>query len=117
MWLETKGAFVEMRYNKIVRDRIPEIIKADQKECLTKEVTGTERLNYLLEKLIEESEELTESKSIEELADVQEVLNAIAFSLGFALDDLEQARKKKYDERGGFEKGIVLLEVNQNKDE
>ena len=116
MRLETKGAFVEMRYNKIVRDKIPEIIKADQKECLTKEVTGTEKLNYLLDKLIEESKELTESKSIEELADVQEVLNAIASSLGVSLDDLEKARKTKSAERGGFDTGIVLLEVNQNKD-
>ena len=103
-----------MRYNKLVRDKIPEIIEAEGNECETKYVFGLEKLDYLLKKLMEESNELKESKSIEELADVQEVVNAIADELGISQIELENARKEKYNSRGGFKKGIVLIETNEN---
>ena len=105
-----------MKYNKIVRDKIPEVIRADQKECIVKLVSGEEKLEYLLEKLLEESNELAESRTVEELADVQEVLNAIASALNITLGDLERVRSSKYNERGGFDSGIVLLEVNKKDD-
>ena len=100
-----------IKYDKIVRDRIPEIIELDSKQCLTKQVSGREKLNYLFKKLFEEANELSESLSVEELADVQEVVYAIANELGISLDELERIRHQKVLERGGFEKGIVLIEV------
>ena len=101
-----------IKYDKIVRDRIPEIIESDSKQCVTKQVSGREKLQYLYKKLVEETNELSESSSIEELADVQEVVYAIANELGVSLNEIECTRRQKAEERGGFEKGIVLLEVN-----
>lgn len=102
-----------IEYNKIVRDKIPEIIKRDLKECLTKNVSGKEKLQYLYRKLFEEGKELSESGSVEELADVQEVLNAIAKELNITPNELERVRAEKANKRGGFDKGIVLLEVKE----
>lgn len=103
----------EIEYNKLVRDQIPSIIESDSKECELKTVTGKEKLDYLLKKLGEESLELSESKSVEELADVQEVINAIAKELGISLEELEQVRQAKAAKRGGFDKGVVLLKVKE----
>ena len=100
-------------YNKIVRDKIPEIIKSEFKECTTKVVSGKDKLEYLYKKLFEESFELSESGSVEELADLQEVINAIRKELGISEEELEKVRTSKVDKRGGFDKGIVLLEVNE----
>ena len=61
----------------------------------------------------EESAELSESGFIEELADLQEVVNAIRKELGIPEEELEKVRASKADKRGGFDKGIVLLEVNE----
>lgn len=103
----------KIEYNKIVRDKIPEIIKSEFKECITKVVSGKDKLEYLYKKLFEESSELSESGSIEELADLQEVVNAIRKELGISEEELEKVRTSKVDKRGGFDKGIVLLEVNE----
>lgn len=74
-----------IEYNKWVRDKIPEIIESDSKECETYRVSWKEKLKYLYKKLGEEALELSEAESIEELADVQEVVNAIVEELGIAL--------------------------------
>lgn len=103
----------KIEYNKIVRDKIPEIIESDSKECTTKVVSGKDKLEYLYKKLFEESAELSESGSVEELADLQEVVNAIRKELGISEEELEKVRASKADKRGGFDKGIVLLEVNE----
>lgn len=103
----------KIEYNKIVRDKIPEIIKSEFKECTTKVVYGKDKLEYLYKKLFEESSELSESGSIEELADIQEVVNAIRKELGISEEELEKVRISKVDKRGGFDKGIVLIEVNE----
>ena len=101
------------KYNKLVRDKIPEIIQKDSKDCVIRNISDEEKLNYLFEKLFEESEELKSSRTIEELADVQEVINAIAKELNISLEELEKVRKQKALERGGFEKGIVLIETTE----
>ncbi len=59
------------------------------------------------------AKEYIESKSIEEMADVLEVLHGLAFHQGISWDEVEATRVHKRDERGGFEKGIRLLEVKE----
>ena len=112
--METKEVNMKtIEYNKLVRDKIPKIIESDSKECTTKIVSGKEKLEYLYKKLGEETAELSEANSIEELADVQEVINAIAKELGISLEELESVRKSKANKRGGFDNGIVLLNVKE----
>ncbi|WP_026886879.1 nucleoside triphosphate pyrophosphohydrolase [Clostridium beijerinckii] len=95
-------------YNKLVRDKIPEIIKADGRECDIEVVTKEEKYELLEVKLKEEVNEFLEDKNLEELADVMEVLFGLADSLGFSEEELIKARDKKREERGGFKEGIVL---------
>lgn len=98
-------------YNKLVRDRIPEIIRADGKQLKTRILDDAEYLEALLKKLEEECAELAESRSIEELADVHEVLLALADALGISHAELEKVRRDKAAKRGGFQQKIFLEEV------
>lgn len=99
------------KYNKLVRDKIPEIIKADGRECEVEIVSAEEKYILLEEKLKEEVNEFLEDKNLEELADVMEVLFGLADSLGYSEENLIKARDKKREERGGFKEGIVLKSV------
>ena len=98
-------------YNKLVRDRIPEIIKESGKECKIERVNGIEKQELLEKKLLEEVNEYMADKNLEELADVMEVLFGLANELGFTEDDLLNKRNEKLLERGGFKEGIVLVNV------
>ena len=100
-------------HNKLVRDRIPDIIRTSGKVPVVKTVRDTDELKQrLLEKLIEEVHEFEESGSIEEIADILEVLQAIVEKqFGVKWEEVRQLQKKKRDERGGFEKGFVLERV------
>ena len=100
-----------MQYHKLVRDRIPEIIEADGKICTWETLSDEVYLQLLDEKLNEELAEYQESKSLEELADLLEVMQAIVRARGWTLDELEQVRADKAAERGGFAKKILLKEV------
>ncbi|MBK1811938.1 nucleoside triphosphate pyrophosphohydrolase [Clostridium sp. YIM B02505] len=95
-------------YNKLVRDRIPEIIKQQGNECEIEIVPKESKYIYLEEKLKEEVNEYLEDKNLEELADVMEVLFGLADDLGYSEKELMDARNKKLEERGGFKDGIVL---------
>lgn len=98
-------------YDKLVRDRIPEIIRADGKECEVEIVEGKRKYELLEKKLMEEVGEFLEDKNLEELADVMEVLFGLAKELGYSEDELIRKRNEKRDERGGFKEGIVLKGV------
>lgn len=98
-------------YNKLVRDKIPDIIKADGKTCEIDIVHKEIKYKLLEEKLKEEVNEFLEDKNLEELADVMEVLFGLADSLGYSEEELLKARDKKKEERGGFKDGIVLKSV------
>jgi len=95
-------------YNKLVRDKIPEIIEADGKECKTRILLDDEYIAALESKLNEEVAEYQMDKSLEEMADVLEVLQSICLARGYSLEELEKMRAKKLDERGGFSEKIVL---------
>ena len=98
-------------YNKLVRDRIPEIIEASGKTCLTATLSDDAYLHMLDQKLNEELAEYQESKSMEELADLIEVIAATAKARGCSWEQLLRIRNQKREKRGGFDKKILLMEV------
>lgn len=98
-------------YNKLVRDRIPEIIEASGKTCKTEILSDDEYLKMIDAKLDEELAEYHKDQNIEELADLIEVIYAATKARGYTLEELEQARAGKAAKRGGFEKKILLKEV------
>lgn len=95
-------------HNKLVRDKIPEIIEAAGKKSVTHILSDEEYITALETKLNEEVAEYQEDKNIEEMADVLEVLQAICLARGYTLDQLEEVRAKKAEERGGFKEKIFL---------
>lgn len=100
-------------YNKLVRDRIPEIIEADGKVCTTEILPDDRYLRMLDAKLDEELAEYQESKSLEELADLLEVMRAVVSARDWNWEQLEQVRQEKAARRGGFGKKILLKEVRE----
>ena len=100
-------------YNKLVRDRIPAIIESDGKICVTETLSDMQHLEMLDAKLNEELAEYQESKSLEELADLLEVMRAVVSARGWCWEQLEQIRQEKAARRGGFEKKILLKEVRE----
>lgn len=101
-------------YNKLVRDRIPEIIELSGKTCTVETLSDEKYLVMLDAKLNEELAEYQESKSLEELADLLEVMGAVVKARGYSWDELTEVRKKKREARGGFEKKLLLKEVFEN---
>lgn len=95
-------------YNKLVRDKIPEIIEEDGKTCKTRILSDEEYIASLEAKLNEEVAEYQADKNLEEMADVLEVLHAICIARGYSLEELEALRAKKVNERGGFLRKIFL---------
>jgi len=100
-----------IEYNKLIRDRIPEIINHSGKKCKTMILSDEEYLRMIDAKLDEELEEYHRDQSIEELADLLEVIYAAAIARGFTLDQLEEIREKKAATHGAFTKKILLLSV------
>lgn len=98
-------------YHKLVRDRIPEIIEADGKTCVCETLPDEDYIYLLDQKLNEELAEYQESKSLEELADLLEVIQAVVKARGWTVEDLERVRADKAAKRGGFAKKILLKEV------
>ena len=101
-----------MQYDKLVRDRIPEVLLSKGLTPHTVQVTGQHYLAYLKQKLLEEAQEFADSDtSLEELADIYEVFQALLSHLDIAQSQLEAVALKKREERGGFAEGIVLKSV------
>lgn len=104
-----------INYDKLVRDKIPDIIKASGKECTTVVLSEDEYLKKIDAKLAEELEEYYKDQNLEELADILEVIYAAAKARGYTIEELEQCRKEKADKRGAFEKRILLKSVSERK--
>lgn len=96
-------------HNKLVRDKIPEIIEKDGRTCVTHILSDEEYIAALETKLNEEVAEYQADKNLEEMEDVLEVLQAICVARGYSL---EAMRKKKADERGEFKNEIFLEHVD-----
>ncbi len=93
---------------KLVRDRIPELIRASGEEPVTRILSAEEYLSALESKLDEEVAEYHADKSLEELADILEVVLALAEAQGCTKEELLALYQQKHDARGGFEKRIFL---------
>ena len=78
-------------------------------------MSDTEYLEMLDKKLDEELAEYQQEKSLEELADLLEVLYAAAEARGHSLKELEQVRAEKKDKRGGFAEKILLIKVTEDR--
>ena len=99
-----------MTYNKLVRDRIPEIIKEKGGTCKTRILSNEEYAQKLDQKLGEELSEYLDSHNPEELADLLEVMYACAALQNLSPADLERIRTEKTAKRGGFADKILLIE-------
>ena len=98
-----------MVYNKLVRDRIPEIIEAQGEMPCTRILGEEEYLRCLEAKLDEEAGEYHRDKTAEELADILEVVFALAAAKGLTREELLALCDAKHAARGGFEKRIFLI--------
>lgn len=104
-------------YNKLVRDRIPEIIAETGKSYSTRILDQSEFIKELKTKSIEELDEYlntnNDEEAIEELAHLLEVVRALAETHGASIEKVEELRKQKAEKRGGFKEKIYLIEVEE----
>ena len=100
-------------HNKLVRDKIPEIIENTGKTAYSHILTEEEYIAELDKKLNEECAEYQADKSLEELADMLEVMYAIAEARGYSIFELERVRAEKAEKRGGFKDRIFLEKVDE----
>jgi predicted house-cleaning noncanonical NTP pyrophosphatase (MazG superfamily) len=104
-----------MKHDKLVRDKIPQIIKDRGATPITYVAGDEEYWERLKAKLQEEVDEVLEDTNVnEELADVLEVIHAILAFKGVTFEELEQIRLKKNEERGGFKNKIILEETRND---
>ena len=101
----------KITYNKIVRDLIPQIIEKDGKKAKFTKIIGLKLNEALVEKLSEEGQEFLEEMDIEELADLLEIVHALINLNDFQLEDVEQIRKSKQEQKGAFKEGFFLKYV------
>ena len=108
------------KVDKLIRDKIPEITLVDKVSSFTRELERGEYLKCLSDKLIEEAKEVIQAEDemeiAQELADVLEVINAIAIANNLSFQDIEDARLKKKAIKGGFEKGIYCSFIEMTSD-
>lgn len=102
-------------YDKLVRDNIPSIIAQAGKNCRWRLATKEEAPKYLLAKIKEEAQELsnatTKEEATNEIADILEVVSYIASLFGIDKDEIDEVVIAKHQERGGFDNLIILEEV------
>ena len=98
---------------KLVRDKIPEIIERSGKICRTEILDDADYLKLLDEKLTEELSEYQESNSLEELADLLEVMEAVVTARGYSWEQLQTVKAEKQAARGGFAEKLLLREVSE----
>lgn len=98
-------------YQKLVRDRIPEILERRGKRCVCETLSADRYTAMLDQKLNEELAAYQNSKSLTELADLLEVMGAVVKARGYTWEDLTATRKKRRAEYGGFDKRVFLKEV------
>lgn len=98
-------------YNKLVRDKIIDIIEADGRVAKYRVLDNKEFRNELNKKLQEEVKEYLEDNNVEELSDIVEVIYGILNSMGISVQEFEKVRKGKKEKKGAFEKRIYLEEA------
>ena len=98
-------------YSKLIRDKIPEIIEGVGKTCKCETLPEEGFIEFLNAKLIEEVNEYLDSGTLEELADITEVIHAILEHMNVHSEELQRVRLNKRSTHGGFEKRLLLKEV------
>ncbi len=102
-----------VEFDKLIRDKIPEGIAERGETAEIVQLKGDALILALQQKIVEEGLEVLDASSgeeiISELADVLEVVNALATALGTSIDDVDDERTDKKDRRGGFEGGAMLI--------
>lgn len=106
-------------YNKLVRDKIPEVIRKNGQTCNIEKLDQTaytiELKSKLKEELIEYLETEEDEEAIEELSDILEIIHSLSEIHGKKFKDVEEARQKKLNDRGGFNERIYLIDVDESK--
>ena len=102
-------------YNKAIRDKIPEIIAESGKKYNLKQLDDESFLAELETKLTEEVNEYAESKDVEELVDLLEVIYRISELRGVSSDELDEIRKDKAEKRGKFDSNLFLIDTEKNE--
>ena len=103
-------------YNKLVRDKIPDIILKDNELPVKRILDDEEFIKELNKKLQEEVNEYLEGENVEEMVDILEVIRAILEYKMVSYEEIEDKRKKKAQKRGAFKDKIYLEKVIQNGD-
>lgn len=98
-----------MEFNKLVRDKIPQMIEAQGEKPVTRTLGDGQYHAALEQKLLEEAAEYRESHELSELADILEVVFALCEADGHTLEELDAARREKREIRGGFAERVFLL--------
>ena len=98
-------------YNKLIRDKIPQIIEVTGKIAIVEKVFDEAYVTLLNQKLTEELQEYLDSNDVEELADLVEVIYAILDHRNISIKDFESIRLNKVLTRGAFKKQLLLKEV------
>ncbi|WP_067726857.1 nucleoside triphosphate pyrophosphohydrolase [Oceanobacillus damuensis] len=103
-------------YNKLVRDRIPEIIESSGKDCKTDTLNQDRYILELKKKLLEEAEEYQQAASkeeaLEELADLLEIINTLVQDVhGSTMEEVEKLQSDKAEKRGSYKEKVFLVEV------
>ena len=101
------------KFNKVIRDKIPEIIQKDGYTCNIQTLSDEKFLVEIEKKLSEEVTEYQNDKNPEELADILEVIYRIAQLKGISKEELEKIRVKKLQDKGGFEKNLFLIDTSE----
>jgi predicted house-cleaning noncanonical NTP pyrophosphatase (MazG superfamily) len=102
------------KYYKLIRDKIPEIIEADNEKPRVRTLKQEEFKQELLKKLIEEAQEVFEAGSKEkeelqkEIGDVLEVIDYLIKEFGLSREEIETVKQKRKEKRGGFDKKLFL---------
>ena len=98
-------------FNKLVRDKIPQIIESNGEQAKIRILNDEEYRVELNKKLLEEVAEYSADNNVEELADIVEVVYGILNSMGISIEEFETIRKAKVDKRGAFQERIFLEET------
>jgi len=100
-----------MKYDKLVRDKIPDILEQAGKQYTARMVVDEEYEQYLIKKMQEETKEFQETPCLDEAADMYEVFQKILIQWDLRMSDVELVARHKKELKGAFEYGIILEEV------
>ena len=99
------------KYDKLVRDKIPDILDGQGLQYTIRKATGDDKKYYIQQKLLEEVNEFLIDPSIEELGDIQEVIAGLLGVYGWQQSELDSQVLSKRNKRGSFYKSIILEEI------